>query len=639
MVNNHDTESGPVEHGASAVSHYLKISQFAAALFLVGLGICVFLLFQSLEAVLKSGENRHQSYLLADELRQSSDDLTRLVRTFAATGERRFERQFQSVLAIRNGEAPRPHDYNRIYWDFMTNVDDVPVPDSEAASLESIMTAHGITVEEFALLSEAKRKSDELVNLEKAAIRAINGELTVADEGLRLAGESDRDMALRLLHGPSYHEAKTGIMEPINQFFVALDIRTAQEVTTYSHRTEKYLRLSLAMIALFCMAAITSVFARRHLGRVQHEALRANEERLRGTFETNTNGIALHTLDGTYIKVNRAFCEILGYDEHEILGRNWRDFTHPDYLQETEDLDNRVIQGLFQSYTFEKCYVHKDGHKIWTHMESSHLFDSDGNPENILGHITDITQEINIRERLRLAQFTAEQANQAKSDFLASMSHELRTPLNAVIGYSEMLSTNIFGPLGNPKNQEYVEEINNAGIHLLSLINDILDLSKIEAGKEEVFPLETDIHSVLMDCLVMVDLFAEERRIQVVRDIPDFLPTIFVDPRHLSQMFINILSNAIKFTPKEGRVGISVKTDTGRALSISISDTGVGISAEELPKVMENFHRAGPVMTRTHKGTGLGLPLVKRLVDLNGGTFSIESTLGIGTTVQIRFEY
>jgi signal transduction histidine kinase/ABC-type amino acid transport substrate-binding protein len=245
------------------------------------------------------------------------------------------------------------------------------------------------------------------------------------------------------------------------------------------------------------------------------------------------------------------------------------------------------------------------------------------------------------RTRFDAAMFSAKEdadkANEAKSQFLANMSHELRTPLNAIIGYSEMLKEKTFGPLGDDKNIEYVSDINSAGTHLLSLINDVLDLSKIDAGKEEVSAQETDITAVLSGCVEMLKVLAVERHIEVHQDIPNFFPTIRVDSRHLSQVFINLLSNAIKFTPDGGSVDVKAAVEKDHSVTIKVIDTGVGISAEELPKVMEEFERAGEVLTRSQPGTGLGLPLTKKLAELNGGTVTLESEVGRGTTVTVRF--
>jgi PAS domain S-box-containing protein len=262
---------------------------------------------------------------------------------------------------------------------------------------------------------------------------------------------------------------------------------------------------------------------------------------------------------------------------------------------------------------------------------------ADGKPTMLLGAFQDITERKEAERQIVFAKDEAERANRSKSEFLASMSHELRTPMNAIIGFSDMLKSGLFGELGSDKNKEYVEDINDAGKHLLSLINGVLDISKIEAGKEEVDARETDISFVLNQCWDMVQILAHEKELELTKDLPGHFPTIRMDRQHLFQIFVNLLSNAIKFTPRMGRIEISATVKDSRSITIKIVDTGVGIAPEDIPRVMEDFERGGHVMTRTESGTGLGLPLVKRLVELNGGTIKIFSELEKGTTVILNF--
>ncbi|MFN3834279.1 MAG: ATP-binding protein [Glycocaulis sp.] len=230
------------------------------------------------------------------------------------------------------------------------------------------------------------------------------------------------------------------------------------------------------------------------------------------------------------------------------------------------------------------------------------------------------------REKLR-----AEEANRSKSEFLANMSHELRTPLNAIIGFSEMMKTQMFGPLGHDRYVEYAGDIHNSGGHLLSLINDILDMSKVEAGK---FNLQTEpVHAgeVIEQCMRLVSARAQEKNLQV-RVEADGIPEVEADPRALKQILINLMTNAVKFTPEGGRVIVRA-FEAADGIVLQVADTGIGIAEEDLPRLGRPFEQIESQHSKSHQGSGLGLALSKSLVELHGGELRIDSILGQGTTV------
>jgi two-component system cell cycle sensor histidine kinase PleC len=246
--------------------------------------------------------------------------------------------------------------------------------------------------------------------------------------------------------------------------------------------------------------------------------------------------------------------------------------------------------------------------------------------------------ERKIQERaLEIARKESERVNAGKSRFLATMSHELRTPLNAIIGFSEMMQRQIFGPLGSDRYRSYVRDIANSGGHLLEIINDILDLSKAEAGKltltaELVQPCE-----VIDDCLRMFRETAVAQGIRLVFEIPEYRPRLFADPRLVRQTVINLVSNAVKFTLPGGAVTVSAGLASNGHYEIIVSDTGVGIAQENLPRVLEPFVQVESAYSRQHTGTGLGLPLVRNIMELHEGDIELRSLLGSGTTVVLRF--
>ncbi|HEX3442517.1 MAG TPA: ATP-binding protein, partial [Pseudolabrys sp.] len=228
----------------------------------------------------------------------------------------------------------------------------------------------------------------------------------------------------------------------------------------------------------------------------------------------------------------------------------------------------------------------------------------------------------------------AEEANQAKSKFLANMSHELRTPLNAIIGFSEIMESGMFGPLGAEKYQEYCSDIRDSGQYLLDVINDILDMSKIEAGRIRLDFEDLDLDTLLNESMRVVSSKAQEKQLALTAKIAPGL-TLRADRRALKQIVLNLLSNAVKFTPGGGRVTVRGRT-TDHCIVLGIADTGIGIAKDALAKLGRPFEQVESQLTKSHQGSGLGLAIAKSLVELHGGRMSIRSTLGKGTMVVVN---
>ena len=230
----------------------------------------------------------------------------------------------------------------------------------------------------------------------------------------------------------------------------------------------------------------------------------------------------------------------------------------------------------------------------------------------------------------------AEAANRAKSDFLANMSHELRTPLNAIIGFSDIIKEEMLGPIGNDKYVEYIRDINGSASHLLSVINDILDLSKIEFGNVPLIEEDVDLDTTIRACLAIVGERARNGELTLDYLPSEPMPTLWAEQRRVKQILINLLSNAVKFTPPGGSVTITVHRAADDTIQSPISDTGIGIRHEDLGKVMMPFAQADGGLARKYEGTGLGLPLTKAFVDMHGGTLTLHSELGRGTTATVE---
>ncbi len=240
------------------------------------------------------------------------------------------------------------------------------------------------------------------------------------------------------------------------------------------------------------------------------------------------------------------------------------------------------------------------------------------------------------RRELDAALNAAHAASQTKSAFLANMSHELRTPLNAIIGFSELMVSEAFGPLGGVRYRSYAADIRKSGAHLLSLINDILDISRLEARKAELTERPIDLNQLLREIRSMVENHAHDAGVLMTLFVAPGLPHLMGDERRIKQILLNLLSNAIKFTPAGGKVRLSAGLADG-AVVVTVEDTGIGISAEDLPKAFESFGQIDNRLSRKYDGSGLGLPLARHLAELHGGTLTIESEVDQGTVATLRF--
>lgn len=256
----------------------------------------------------------------------------------------------------------------------------------------------------------------------------------------------------------------------------------------------------------------------------------------------------------------------------------------------------------------------------------------DGGAIVLWGDITDMKER---EVKLEFARAEAEAANRAKSEFLANMSHELRTPLNAINGFAEVLAKQMLGPIGRAEYVEHATVILDSGRHLLDIINDVLDLSKSEAGELQLDPTPVNIEEILETCyrMMMEQCRAAGLRFDLEKE-PN-LPTVMADATRVRQILLNLLSNAIKFTESGGRISLSAMVASGN-LVLSVTDTGIGMRREDIPRALEPFGQIDSSLTRNYQGTGLGLPLTKRLAELHCGSLVVESSPGFGTMVTVR---
>ena len=286
-------------------------------------------------------------------------------------------------------------------------------------------------------------------------------------------------------------------------------------------------------------------------------------------------------------------------------------------------------------YNQEYEIVRPDGQIRAVRAEAEAVMNDQGEVVRILGSVHDQTGAKRVETALRRAKEVAVEANKAKSEFLANVSHELRTPLNAIIGFSEVMIQEVFGPVGNDRYRDYAGDIRQSGIHLLGVINDLLDYSKLEAGRLELHLEEICVRRIIDKCIRMMRQGAESENVALVGKLPEIDDLLHGDEQKVTQIVLNLLSNAIKFTPAGGVVTVSMhETDSG--IDIEVTDTGIGMSSSDIELALSPFGQVDSALNRRHAGTGLGLPLSKSLAELHGGTLKITSAPGAGTTVTVH---
>jgi PAS domain S-box-containing protein len=358
------------------------------------------------------------------------------------------------------------------------------------------------------------------------------------------------------------------------------------------------------------------------------EALGQSEAQFRAIFERSSIGISLANMKARIVDINPALCQMLGYSQQELRGKHLTDFISKEELACDLELFQMLVCGERDRLEMEKRLLCKNGQLVWAHLSISLIPGTNGKPEFFLAMIEDITTRKQTELQLRESKEAAEAGSRAKSEFLATMSHELRTPLNAIMGLSQLLQQEIVGVL-NHKQKDYVNCIYSSGEHLLALINDILDLSKVEAGKEELFlsPIQVEELCDYVTSTVRDRAFA--KGLQLKLKIDEKVNTCIADDRRVKQMLLNLLTNAIKFTVSGG-VSLEVKKVPG-GITFTVSDTGIGIDLSQSKFLFEPFKQLDSRLNRQYEGTGLGLALTRKLARLHGGDVTIESTLGEGS--------
>ena len=356
------------------------------------------------------------------------------------------------------------------------------------------------------------------------------------------------------------------------------------------------------------------------------------DDQFRAIFDSVHDGIFLtDPTTGRFIEVNMAGCAMFGYTKAEIIGRDISLLSsgiHPYTLDVAIEMSNKAAPGDVKMLEWQGRK--KDGSLFWA--EVSKHYTSVGNLPVNISTVRDTSKRKEMEEKLLAALGEAAAANDSKSAFLANMSHELRTPLNAVIGFSEFMLDQTEGPI-LPKYREYIDYIHTSGLHLLALINDVLDLSRLEARAVVLDQRNIGLGHVITEACRMMEEQTQRLGLEIKIEVAADLALVRGDERRLRQIFLNLLSNSLKFTASPGIIRVTAR-NIKSAVWCEVSDTGIGIAEVDLAKVMERFGQLENKFSRKHQGAGLGLPLVRELVELHGGAVTIESEEGKGTRVQ-----
>ncbi|NKB57640.1 MAG: PAS domain S-box protein [Alphaproteobacteria bacterium] len=370
------------------------------------------------------------------------------------------------------------------------------------------------------------------------------------------------------------------------------------------------------------------------LRRATHKALNETEKRFRDFATTTSDWFWEVDRDLRFSYFSKRFTEITGVPAEWLLGKTRQESGVEKSLDPAiwqSHLDDLAAHRPFRNFVHPRTKA--NGQVVWLAISGVPYYDDDDVFLGYRGTGADVTQQKLTEDALRDAKDRAERADTAKTEFVANMSHELRTPLNAIIGFSDVMKNEVFGEIGSNRYLDYAKDINASGTHLLAIINDILDVAKIDTGEFSISVSDVDIRSLLRECEVMIVERLVRAGLTLETHVDEALTVVRADTLRLRQVLLNLLTNAIKFTPAPGKIAVTVRPQDDGTIGFTVADTGMGIAQEDIARILEPFTQAITAASQHLEGTGLGLYLTKHLVEKHGGHLIIDSDVGVGTSV------
>jgi signal transduction histidine kinase len=536
-------------------------------------------LFFNQRSLEESQRARFDSYLLADELRQSSDKLTRFARVFVATGEERYRQYYNDMLALHNDEQARPVNYARLYWDMLAGKPEAPQVVPRAGVLRQLMTRLKVGAAEFALFSQADANSDSVVNIELAAMHAAKGEFDDGAGGYTKTGKPDQAKAVAMLNDSTYNRLKTGVMQPLDEFVARIEERAGGAVTRYQGRADFSFRLAGALAALLLVLTLVSLDTYRH--RIAAPVVKLQDQ---------TRGVAADI--DQLADATRAVSE--GDLSRSFATSTPRlDLKSQDEVADLARLHDSMISRLQETG----------------------------------GSIARVTAELRDRN-LKLAEL-----NDQKNEFIGVAAHDLRNPLAVFLGFTELMLDGTIGKFSQEQEQ-VVGVLRRDSQFMLGLVNDLLDVAKIESGKVNLDLKPVDLGALAEENVALNRLLAEKNGVKLALKRPGDLPVLTLDRPKIWQVFNNLLSNAVKFSQPGTTTTVELARVAG-GVSIEVRDQGAGIPPDEMESLFKPFNRGTTEPVEGERCTGLGLVIVKKIVESHGGTIRVESKVGVGSTFTV----